>query len=102
MNIQTINVNGLFTHFEQITKYIKERDPDIVYVHTLNIPSNVYKLKETLLEFRTQLKIWSYRSLKQIYHYKIDREKFKSNIQTEYPYHNWTLIWEHVHKIKKK
>ena len=30
MKIQTINDNGLLTHFGQITKYIKERDPDIV------------------------------------------------------------------------
>ena len=24
-----------------------------------------------------------------------------SNIQIEYPYHNWKVIWEQVHKIKK-
>ena len=29
MKIQTINVNKLLTHFGRITKYIKERDPDI-------------------------------------------------------------------------
>ena len=87
--------------FRLYMKFINPQYASNNYVHTLNIPSNLYKLKETLLEFRTESKIWSYRSLKQIYNYIIDKEKFMSNIQIEYPYHYWKVIREQVHKIKK-
>ena len=83
--------------------YMKFMNPKYAsnkYVHSLGIPSKLFKAKYTLLDYRTQDKIWRYKTLKQIYLFIIDKEKFQSIIVAKYPEHGYESIWKEINNMK--
>lgn len=69
------------------------------YSHTINIPKQLNKIKDTIFETRIIDEIWECTNNKNIYKILIDNNIHESNIQKYHPEVNWKLIWRTLNKI---
>ena len=70
------------------------------WVRNLHIPKNLIGVKEIILKYREDDKIWKLRS-NLLYKYLIDTYNITSIIENNYSYINWNIIWKAILSFSK-
>ena len=65
------------------------------YVHTLDIPETINHIKEIILKYKGEKKVWEM-NIKHI----LESNKIISEVEYENPIINWNKIWNQIYMIK--